>query len=84
MPGYTTPMKPTSEQQAVIEAQGIMGKPETLDADRRKMRDGLEALETTVGLMGTVNRVQDEGEALKPFVFVQAQGGKWVVVHDPR
>jgi branched-chain amino acid transport system substrate-binding protein len=69
---------------AVIEAQGIMGKPETLDADRRKMRDGLEALETTVGLMGTVNRVQDEGEALKPFVFVQAQGGKWVVVHDPR
>jgi branched-chain amino acid transport system substrate-binding protein len=69
---------------SVIEAQGIIGKPETLEADRRKMRDGLEALETTTGLMGTVNRVQDEGEALKPFVFVQAQGGKWVVVHDPR
>lgn len=68
----------------VIEKQGIIGKPETLEADRRKMRDGLEALETTSGLMGTVKRVQDEGEALKPFVFVQAQNGKWEVVHDPR
>ncbi len=68
----------------VIEKQGIIGKPETLKADRRKMRDGLEALETTSGLMGTVKRVQDEGEALKPFVFVQAQNGKWEVVHDPR
>lgn len=68
----------------VIEKQGIIGKPETLKADRRKMRDGLEALETTWGLMGTVKRVQDEGEALKPFVFVQAQNGKWAVVHDPR
>jgi branched-chain amino acid transport system substrate-binding protein len=69
---------------SVIENQGIIGAPETLDADRRKMRDGLEALETTSGLMGTVNRVQDEGEALKPFVFVQAQMGKWEVVYDPR
>jgi branched-chain amino acid transport system substrate-binding protein len=68
----------------VIEKQGIIGKPETLKADRRKMREGLEALETTSGLMGTVKRVQDEGEALKPFVFVQAQKGKWEVVHDPR
>jgi branched-chain amino acid transport system substrate-binding protein len=68
----------------VIEKQGIIGKPETLEADRRKMREGLEALETTSGLMGTVKRVQDEGEALKPFVFVQAQNGEWVVVHDPR
>ena len=69
---------------AVIEKQGIIGKPETLEADRRKMREGLESLETTSGLMGTVKRVQDEGEALKPFVFVQAQNGEWVVVHDPR
>jgi branched-chain amino acid transport system substrate-binding protein len=69
---------------SVIEKQGIIGKPETLEADRRKMREGLEALETTSGLMGTVKRVQDEGEALKPFVFVQAQKGKWEVVHDPR
>ena len=68
----------------VIEAEGIMGKPDTLAADRRKMRDGLEKLESTSGLLGTVKRVQDEGEALKPFVFVQAKGGEWQVVFDPR
>ena len=69
---------------SVVEASGIMGKPETLKSDRRKMRDGLEKLETTKGLLGTVTRVQDEGEALKPFVFVQAKNGKWEVAHDPR
>jgi branched-chain amino acid transport system substrate-binding protein len=68
----------------VIEETGIMGKPETLKSDRRKMRDGLEALETTAGLLGTVTRVQDEGEALKPYVFVQAHNGKWDVIYDPR
>ena len=68
----------------VIEASGIMGKPETLKADRKKMRDGLEKLRTTNGLLGTVKRVQDEGEALKPFVFVQAKNSEWKVVHDPR
>ena len=68
----------------VIEATGIIGKAGTLKADRRKMRDGLENLEQTAGLLGTVKRVQNEGEALKPFVFVQARGGKWEVVHDPR
>ena len=61
-----------------------MGKPETLKADRKKMRDGLEKLRTTNGLLGTVKRVQDEGEALKPFVFVQAKNSEWKVVHDPR
>ena len=61
---------------SVIESQGIIGEPETLEADRRKMRDGLEALETTSGLMGTVNRVQDEGEALKPFVFRAGPNGQ--------
>ena len=68
----------------VIEATGIMGKADTLQADRRKMRDGLEALESTVGLMGNITRIQDEGEALKPFVFVQAKSGSWEVIHDPR
>jgi len=68
----------------VIEATGIMGKADTLQADRRKMRDGLESLENTAGLMGNITRIQDEGEALKPFVFVQARGGNWEVIHDPR
>lgn len=68
----------------VIEENGIMAKPETLAQDRRKIRDGLEALVTVDGLLGTARRVQDEGESIKPYVFVQAQNGEWVVVHDPR
>ena len=52
--------------------------------ERAKIRDGLEALETTEGLIGKVTRVQDEGEALKPFVFVHAKNGNWEVLHDPR
>ena len=46
--------------------------------------DGLEALVSVNGLMGEIGRVQDEGESVKPFVFVQAEGGSWEVVHDPR
>ena len=68
----------------VVESAGIMAQPETLAADRRKVRDGLEALVKVDGLMGEIGRVQDEGESVKPYVFVQAQGGDWAVVHDPR
>ncbi len=68
----------------VVEAAGIMAQPETLAADRRKMRDGLEALEKVDGLLGEIGRVQDEGESVKPYVFVQAQSGAWNVVYDPR
>ena len=67
-----------------IESVGITGDPAMVDEERAKIRDGLESLTTTEGLIGTVTRVQDEGEALKPYVFVQAQGGDWAVVHDPR
>ena len=68
----------------VIETVGITGDPAKLQEERGMIRAGLEALETTEGLLGTVTRVQDEGEALKPYVFVQAQNGNWAVVHDPR
>ncbi len=68
----------------VIEATGVMAKPETLEADRRKVRDGLEAVVSVDGLLGEIGRVQDEGESIKPYVFVQAGDGNWNVVHDPR
>ncbi|MDE0417611.1 MAG: ABC transporter substrate-binding protein [bacterium] len=68
----------------VVEATGVMAKPETLEADRRKVRDGLEAVVSIDGLLGEIGRVQDEGESIKPYVFVQAGGGNWNVVHDPR
>ncbi|MCP4880343.1 MAG: ABC transporter substrate-binding protein [Gammaproteobacteria bacterium] len=68
----------------VIESAGITGDPAMIQQERRKVRDGLEALTETNGLLGKITRVQDEGEALKPYVFVQAQGGSWNVIHDPR
>jgi branched-chain amino acid transport system substrate-binding protein len=68
----------------VIESVGITNDPAMRDAERRKIRDGLEALTTTAGLLGEVSRVQEEGEAIKPYVFVQATNGNWDVVHDPR
>lgn len=68
----------------VIEEVGITGDPAKVEEERRKIRDGLAALDMTVGLIGDVSRVKEEGEALKPYVFVQATGGDWKVVHDPR
>ena len=66
----------------IIERQKIMGKPETLAADRVKMREGLASLKQTSGLLGPVNRGADR-EAIKPFLFVQAKGGEWTVAHKP-
>ena len=66
----------------VIERQKIMGKPDTLAADRVKMREGLAGLKQTAGLLGPVNRGADR-EAIKPFLFVQAKGGEWIVAHKP-
>jgi branched-chain amino acid transport system substrate-binding protein len=68
----------------VIEAVGITGDASMVAQERRAIRDGLEALTETEGLLGTITRNQAEGEALKPYVFVQAQAGAWVVVHGPR
>ena len=66
----------------VIERQKIMGKPDTIAADRVKMREGLVALKQTTGLLGPVNRGADR-EAIKPFLFVQAKSGEWTVAHKP-
>jgi branched-chain amino acid transport system substrate-binding protein len=66
----------------VIEASGIEGTPESLEEDRRKIRDGLAALTEVNGLLGTNKRMPD-GEAVKPYVFVNAASGNWAVLHNP-
>ncbi len=66
----------------VIEAVGIDAKPDTVAADRRKIRDGLAGLKETKGLLG-MNKRTDEREAIKPYLFGQAKGGAWTVLHDP-
>lgn len=67
----------------VIEKVGVMGKGDTVQADRRKIRDGLAALKSTGGLIGSIQRTA-EGEAVKPYVYVHAQGKEWKILHDPR
>ncbi len=66
----------------VIESEGVIGKPDTVQADRAKIRNGLAKLTETKGLMGVSKRTP-EGEALKPFLFVHAKSGKWEVLHNP-
>jgi branched-chain amino acid transport system substrate-binding protein len=65
----------------VMESEGIMARPDTVQADRRKIRDGLAKLKTTDGLLGVSKR--EEREAEKPYLFVQAKKGQWVVLHNP-
>jgi branched-chain amino acid transport system substrate-binding protein len=66
----------------VIEQQKIMAKPDTVQADRNKMREGLAALKETNGLLGKVGRTPDR-EAIKPFLYVHAKDGSWLVLHKP-
>ena len=64
----------------VMESEKITGK--DVQGDRRKIRDGLAKLKQTKGLMGVTKRTDDR-EADKPYLFVQAKGNEWVVLHDP-
>jgi branched-chain amino acid transport system substrate-binding protein len=66
----------------VMESEKISGDKSQLQADRRKIRDGLAKLKETKGLLGTTKRTEDR-EADKPYLFVQAKGGSWVVLHNP-
>lgn len=66
----------------VMDAAKLSGKPGDLQADRRKVRDGLASLKTTNGLLGVTKR-DEEGEADKPYLFVHASKGEWKVLHNP-
>ena len=66
----------------VMESEKISGAKGDLQADRRKIRDGLAKLRQTQGLMGVTKRTDDR-EADKPYLFVQAKGNSWVVLHNP-
>ena len=66
----------------VMESEKISGDKNQLPVDRRKIRDGLAKLKQTQGLLGVTKRTEDR-EADKPYLFVQAKGGNWVVLHNP-
>lgn len=66
----------------VISEAGIEGTADSLQADRRRLRDALAELSETDGLLGVSQRTP-EGEAVKPYVFVYAKDGNWDVLHEP-
>lgn len=66
----------------MIEQQKVMAKPDTVQADREKMRKGLAGMKETKGLLGKIGRTPDR-EAIKPFLYVHAKDGSWVVLHKP-
>ena len=66
----------------LIEKAKIVGKPETVQADRVKMREALASMKESQGLLGKIGRTEDR-EAVKPFLFVQASKGTWIVAHTP-
>ncbi len=66
----------------IMEEQKVMAKADTVQADREKVRVGLAKLAQTQGLLGVSKRTSDR-EAVKPYLFVHAKSGKWVVLHTP-
>jgi len=66
----------------LIESEKVSGSKDQVQADRRKIRDGLAKLKQTKGLLGITKRTEDR-EADKPYLFVQATKGEWKVLHDP-
>jgi branched-chain amino acid transport system substrate-binding protein len=66
----------------VMEQQGVLAKPDTVQADREKIRKGLAELKETDGLLGKIKRTADR-EAIKPYMYVHAKDGKWAVLHNP-
>jgi branched-chain amino acid transport system substrate-binding protein len=66
----------------VIESEKVIGKPDTVQADRDRIRAGLAGLKTTEGLLGMSKRTEDR-EAEKPYLFVHAKDAKWAVLHNP-
>jgi branched-chain amino acid transport system substrate-binding protein len=67
----------------VIESEGVLAKPDTVQADRARIRNGLAKLKETDGLLGKSQRTE-EREANKPFLFVQARNSAWHVLPTPK
>lgn len=66
-----------------IESEGILAKPDTVQADRAKIRVGLAKMKDAEGLLGTLQRTKDR-ESIKPYVFVSAKDSAWHVIHTPQ
>lgn len=66
----------------VIEQTRVMARPNTVQDDRAKIRDGLARLDETEGLIGPIKRTE-EREAIKPSLLVQVKDGAWKILQQP-
>src|SRR5262249_16093925 len=66
----------------IIEEEKVMVRPETLKADRERIRAGLAKLARTDGLLAKSNSTPDRA-AIKPYLFVHAKAEQWEVLHTP-
>jgi branched-chain amino acid transport system substrate-binding protein len=59
----------------------ISGKPEDLQKDREKIRDGWATLKDFPGVSGKIS-IDKNGDAIKAYYTLVVKGGKWVSVKD--
>ncbi len=72
-----------------LENTDVQLKPETLAADRRKIRDYVAKVGTWKGLLGIVasknkGSATHDGDVSKPWLLAQAQGSEWGIYWRPK
>jgi len=72
----------------LIEKAGIENTPESLAADRRKLRDALAAVRSFDGMIGPIainpeTHPTKPREAEKELFLLQVKGGQWATLHSP-
>ncbi len=72
-----------------LENTDVELRPESLESDRRKIRDYVARVGTWSGLLGTVvsknnEPVEHDGDVTKPWLLAQAQGGEWGIYWRPK
>ena len=72
-----------------LENTDVQLKPETLAADRRKIRDYVANVGSWPGLLGTVvsnnqGSAEHDGDVSKPWLLAQAKGSEWGIYWRPK
>jgi len=72
----------------LVEKTGIENTPESLAADRRKLRDALAAVRSFDGMIGPIainpeTHPTKPREAEKELFLLQVKGGQWTILHSP-
>jgi branched-chain amino acid transport system substrate-binding protein len=60
----------------LVGKMGISGKPEDLQKDREKIRDGWATLKDFIGVQGKTS-IDKNGDSLKEYYTLVVKGGKW-------